>query len=84
MSGPASILVLGENLAFCAFKFIPSVLLIAAGLCLRRFRRHLCLTMVQRPLARSEYDRILGAVIGKAMGFLDSGAGVIEVLVTLH
>jgi hypothetical protein len=29
-------------------------------------------------------NRMLGAVIGKAMGSLDSGEGVIEVLVTLQ
>jgi len=32
----------------------------------------------------TDHDRMLGAVIGKALGPLDSGTGVIEVLVTLQ
>jgi hypothetical protein len=32
----------------------------------------------------TDRNRMLGAVIGKAMGSLDSGTGVIEVLVTLQ
>jgi hypothetical protein len=32
----------------------------------------------------TDRGRMLGAVIGKAMGSLDSGTGVIEVLVTLQ
>ena len=32
----------------------------------------------------TDRDRMLGAVVGKAMGTLDSGTGVIEVLVTLQ
>jgi hypothetical protein len=32
----------------------------------------------------TDRNRMLGAVIGKAMGSLDSGSGVIEVLVTLQ
>jgi hypothetical protein len=32
----------------------------------------------------TDRERMLGAVIGKAMGNLDSGTGVIEVLVTLQ
>jgi hypothetical protein len=32
----------------------------------------------------TDRDRMLGAVIGKSMGSLDSGAGIIEVLVTLQ
>jgi hypothetical protein len=32
----------------------------------------------------TDRSRMLGAVIGKAMGTLDSGTGVIEVLVTLQ
>ena len=32
----------------------------------------------------TDRSRMLGAVIGKAMGTLDSGEGVIEVLVTLQ
>jgi len=32
----------------------------------------------------TDHDRMLGAVIGKALGSLDSGTGVIEVLVTLQ
>ena len=32
----------------------------------------------------TDRSRMLGAVIGKAMGSLDSGSGVIEVLVTLQ
>jgi hypothetical protein len=32
----------------------------------------------------TDRGRMLGAVIGKAMGSLDSGTGVIEVLVTLE
>jgi hypothetical protein len=32
----------------------------------------------------TDRDRMLGAVIGKAMGKLDSGTGVLEVLVTLQ
>ena len=32
----------------------------------------------------TDRDKMLGAVVGKALGSLDSGAGVIEVLVTLQ
>jgi hypothetical protein len=32
----------------------------------------------------TDHDRMLGAVIGKALGSLDSGTGVIEVLVALQ
>ncbi len=32
----------------------------------------------------TDRSRLIGAVLGKAMGSLDSGSGVIEVLVTLQ
>jgi hypothetical protein len=32
----------------------------------------------------TDRSRMLGAVVGKAMGALDSGTGVIEILVTLQ
>jgi hypothetical protein len=37
-----------------------------------------------RAMKGTDRGRMLGAVIGKAMGSLDSGTGVIEVLVTLQ
>jgi hypothetical protein len=40
--------------------------------------------MVGYAMKGTERSKMLGAVLGKALGNLDSGTGVIEVLVTLQ